>query len=131
MYSQKEQASGVQQLNLKRMMLYIFFILANPINAAVRSGGRDGSLEHLQVQLDQMVGAPRGADNQQVACQLNSKDLLSVAGRILNYSVKYQTFSSSCFTYKQILLQELCKEFAIPVILKLNSVIIFKKIIFS
>jgi hypothetical protein len=119
-----EQASGVQQLNLKRMMLYIFFLLANPINAAVRSGGRDGSLEHLQVQLDQMVGAPRGADNQQVTCQLNSKDLLSVAGRFLNYSVKYQTVSCTYFTYKQILLQELYKEFAIPVIQKLNSVII-------
>lgn len=67
----------------KRAILLNFILLAiistSLTNAAVRTGGRDGVLEHLQVQLDQMVGENRGADNQQVAaCHINSKDLLSV-----------------------------------------------------
>lgn len=75
-----EQASGVLHLTFKRViLLYFLFILTNPLNAAVRSGARDGSIEHRQVQLDQMVGAPRSADNSQTTCQMNSKDLLSVA----------------------------------------------------
>ena len=87
-----EQASGVLHLTFKRMiLLYFLFILTNPLNAAVRSGARDGSIEHRQVQLDQMVGAPRSADYSQTTCQMNSKDLLSVAGRFQNYSLQRKT----------------------------------------